>query len=124
MAPTLLRMNLARCANLSVLKVSLKHAVEGLTLAIMMVLALPPNESCNSGFNAPFVFGGSSCVAAGALEFRARNGQNVCRVGLDKAPTDVQILRKEPLYRSAEWFEMILGSLRGHRSNYFWPDLQ
>jgi hypothetical protein len=46
MAFTLFRMNLARWANLSVLKVSLKQLVEGLTLAIMMVLALPPRESC------------------------------------------------------------------------------
>lgn len=45
-AHTLLRMNFTRCAKRSVLRVSEMLVAAGLTLAIIIVLELPPRESC------------------------------------------------------------------------------
>ncbi len=54
-------MALTRCAKRSVLSVSARLAAAGLTLAIMMVLALPPSESCSP----------AGPLAAGATEVPA-----------------------------------------------------
>jgi hypothetical protein len=66
---TLLTRLRARVANLRVLNVSCRQASEGLTLATMIVLALPPIESCKAATAATSIRDGNHFAWLPAAKF-------------------------------------------------------